>query len=146
MLKILIINGPNLNMLGLREPGIYGNKSLEDIKNECLGEAQSMGMEIDFIQSNIEGELITTIQQSLGKYDGIIINPAAYSHTSIGILDALKSVNIPTVEVHLSNIYKRDEFRHKSYVSLYATGVIGGFGSYGYILALKAIYAELSKK
>lgn len=141
-MKILILNGPNLNMLGKREPEIYGKETLDNIKNKCEKKAKENKINIDFRQSNYEGELITWIQEALGNFDAIIINPGAYTHTSIAILDALKSVNIPTIEVHLSNIYKREEFRHKSYVSLFAEGVISGFGSNGYLLALESIISK----
>lgn len=137
-MKILILNGPNLNMLGKREPEIYGKETLENIKNQCEIKAKKEGVEIDFRQSNLEGELVTWIQEAtIGNYDGLIINPAAYTHTSVAILDALQMLNIPIIEIHLSNIFKREEFRHKSYISLAATGVISGLGSRGYILAIE---------
>lgn len=144
--KVLILNGPNLNMLGKREPEIYGHETLADIEKLCLKESKNLNIEIDFKQSNFEGNLIEIIQKSLGIYDAIIINPAAYTHTSIAILDALKSVNLPTIEVHLSNIFKREDFRKHSFVSLYANGVISGLGSYGYILAIRAIKNILDSK
>ncbi|MDR2557408.1 MAG: type II 3-dehydroquinate dehydratase [Mycoplasmataceae bacterium] len=142
-MKILILNGPNLNLLGVREPAVYGNETLHDIEEKCLAKAQSLNWTITWKQSNHEGELVELIQQALNNYDAIIINPAAFTHTSVAILDALKTVNIPTVEVHLSNVFKREEFRHHSYVSLVAIGVISGFGSAGYLLALE--YLNLKK-
>lgn len=137
--KILILNGPNLNMLGSREPSIYGTVSLSDIEADCAQKAKKLGLSIDFRQSNHEGELIDWIQQAPKNSAGIIINPAAYSHTSIGIADALRSVGLPIVEVHISNIFARETFRHHSYVSLVASGVICGLGPAGYVHALSAI-------
>lgn len=125
-------------MLGKREPEIYGKETLEDIKKKCNLEAKKLGISIEFKQSNSESELVTWIQDALNKFDGIVINPAAYTHTSVAILDALKSVQIPTVEIHLSNVFQREEFRHHSYVSLQAKTVISGAGSNGYLLAINA--------
>ncbi|MBO4519880.1 MAG: type II 3-dehydroquinate dehydratase [Alphaproteobacteria bacterium] len=139
MRRVLIINGPNLNMLGLRQPEIYGSDTLADIEAACREKAAALQLEIECFQSNIEGEIVTVIQQARGKFDAIVINPAAYSHTSVAILDALLAVDMPVVEVHLSNIHKRDEFRHFSYVSKAAAGVICGFGKQGYLLALEAV-------
>ena len=140
MSRILILNGPNLNMLGTREPGIYGYDTLKDIEKLCEEEAKSLDLKIDFRQSNIEGELITWIQQApLQGFSGIIINGGAYTHTSIAIMDALLILEIPIIEVHITNIFKREEFRHLSFVSPAAEGVICGLGSRGYALALKAI-------
>lgn len=139
MHKILILNGPNLNMLGVREPGIYGQFKLEEINKNILKEAKKLGCEVDFFQSNSEGELINKIQASYQKYNGIIINPAAYTHYSIAIRDALAAVKIPTVEVHLSNIHAREEFRKNSVIAPVAIGQISGFGWYSYILALSAM-------
>ena len=136
-MKILILNGPNLNMLGKREPEIYGKETLDDIKKQCEIKAEKMGAEIDFRQSNIEGELVSWIQSAIGNFDGLIINPAGYTHTSVAILDALKMLNIPIIEIHLSYIFQREEFRHKSYVSLVANGIISGLGSKGYLLAME---------
>lgn len=138
-MKVLILNGPNLNMLGVREPKHYGHETLADIENMCHKVAEKIGIEIDFRQSNSEGEIITYIQQALNNFDGIIINPAGYTHTSVAIMDALLAVNLPVIEVHLSNIHKREEFRHISYVSKISDGIICGLGSYGYELALNAI-------
>ena len=134
---VLVINGPNLNMLGIREPEIYGEKSYEALCSLIENEAKSREIDVEFFQSNHEGDIVDKIQQAYGKADGIIINPAAYTHTSIAILDALKAVNIPTCEVHLSDINSREDFRKLSYVSLYAEKKIYGYGFMGYIEALK---------
>ena len=136
--KIEIINGPNINLLGKREPEIYGNLTLEDINNKIKDHATKLSLDVSFFQSNIEGEIVNKIQQS-HKSDGIIINAAAFTHTSVAILDALKSLDIPKIEVHISNIYKREEFRHKSLISQTVNGVICGFGINGYNLALEGI-------
>jgi 3-dehydroquinate dehydratase-2 len=144
MKKLLIINGPNLNMLGKRPAEIYGSKSLQDILDMASSYAKPLGIELSSVQSNSEGDLVDYIQQAVGVYGGIIINPGAYSHTSIAIRDAIESINIPVIEVHLSNIYKREEYRRKSYVSEVATGVISGLGANGYILAVSALEEILS--
>ena len=136
--KIDIINGPNLNLLGKREPEIYGNSTLEDINKEIQKYASENDMEINFFQSNIEGEIVTRIQECQNS-DGLIINAAAFTHTSVAILDALKSLNIPKIEVHISNIYKREEFRHKSLISQSVNGIICGFGINGYKLAIEGM-------
>ena len=138
-LRILILNGPNLNMLGIREPHIYGSESLEDIENMSRDQARLHGLAVDFRQSNFEGELVTIIQQARDNACGIILNPAGYTHTSVAILDALKLTELPTIELHLSNPHSREKFRHKSFVSEVATGIICGFGSFGYILAIDAL-------
>ena len=135
-MKIAVIQGPNLNMLGIREQHIYGPMNLEQIHDQLKNAAAQNGVELEFFQSNLEGELVDRIQECLGTVDGIMINPAAYSHTSIAIKDALKAVELPTVEVHISNIYKREEFRQKSLISDIATGGIFGLGDFGYILAI----------
>lgn len=135
---MLILNGPNLNLLGTREPAVYGNETLDDIETACRDEAERLELEIDFRQSNHEGELVSWIQEARGEHDAIILNAGAYTHTSIAILDALQAVGLPVVEVHLSNIFRRESFRHHSYVSLAARGVICGLGSHGYLLALQA--------
>jgi 3-dehydroquinate dehydratase-2 len=139
MTKVLIINGPNLNMLGKRQPEIYGNVTLEEIENISKEEAKKVGVEIEFSQSNDEAQIIEAIQSAATKYKGIIINAAAYTHTSVAIMDALLASGLPTIEVHLSNIFKREEFRHHSYVSKAAQGVICGFGAESYRLAVQAI-------
>ena len=138
MRRIFIINGPNLNMLGTRQPEIYGSDTLADIESGCREKAAALGLEIEFFQSNHEGEIVTAIQQARGRFDAVVINPAAYSHTSVAIMDALLACGMPVVEVHLSNIHRREEFRHFSYVSKAADGVICGFGKQGYLLALEA--------
>lgn len=137
--KVLIINGPNLNMLGTREPSVYGYQTLADIEALCEEESERLGLDIDFRQSNIEGQIVTWIQEAKEQFDGIIINPAAYTHTSVAIMDALLACGLPIIEVHLSNIHRREEFRHHSYISLAANGVICGLGGVGYALALQAV-------
>ena len=137
-LPVLIINGPNLNMLGVREPALYGRETLADIEKRCTAHASKLGLAIDFRQSNLEGELVTWIQQARGTASALIINAGAYTHTSVAILDALKLLDAPIIEVHLSHIFRREAFRHHSYVSLVAHGMISGFGAHGYILALDA--------
>ncbi len=137
--KIHIINGPNLNLLGSRQPEIYGSQTLDDIEQLCSSKAKSLGFEIVFLQSNAEGELVELIQEAGATGSGIIINAAAYTHTSIAILDALKACDVVCIEVHLSNVFAREEFRHKSYVSQAVTGMICGFGARGYELALEAL-------
>ncbi|MDL1956508.1 MAG: type II 3-dehydroquinate dehydratase [Candidatus Desulfofervidus auxilii] len=146
MKRILILNGPNLNLLGERETSFYGNLRLEEINEMIKIEAEKYGLEVDFFQSNYEGALVEAIQKAKGKYDVIIINPAAYTHTSIAIRDAILAVNIPTIEVHLSNIYKREPFRHHSYISDVAIGQICGFGAQSYLLAIKAAAAISQQK
>ena len=131
-MKILVINGPNLNMLGIREPDIYGRRTYGDLVGFIIKSAEALGIEADVFQSNHEGVIVDEIQKSLGRYDGIVINPAAYTHTSVAILDALKAVGIPAVEVHLSDINARENFRHVSYVSLACKKTIKGKGFEGY--------------
>ncbi|MGN0904170.1 MAG: type II 3-dehydroquinate dehydratase [Alphaproteobacteria bacterium] len=143
---ILIINGPNLNMLGTREPEIYGSETLTDIEAACRVLAVRLGLTVDFRQSNSEGDIVTWIQDARKTHAGIIINPAAYSHTSVAILDALLACGLPVIEVHLSNIHRREKFRHHSYVSEAADGVICGLGKQGYLLALEAVSFILSKE
>ena len=145
MKTIYLLNGPNLNLLGKRQPEIYGHETLDDVARMCQ-EACAEGFEIKALQSNHEGQIVDWIHEARTKHAGIIINPGAYSHTSVAILDALLSVDLPTVEVHLSNIHQREEFRHHSYVSRAAKGVICGFGSLGYILALQALAAEIKSR
>ena len=144
-MKIAIIQGPNLNMLGIREQHIYGSMSLEQIHDQLKNAAAQNGIEVEFFQSNLEGEIVDRIQECLGTVDGIMINPAAYSHTSIAIKDALSAVSMPVVEVHLSNIYKREEFRQKSRTSGASTGVISGFGPFGYHMGLIALMQIISE-
>ena len=141
--RVLLLNGPNLNMLGTREPQTYGSQTLADIEKMATAEGEKVGLTVTCKQSNIEGELVTWIQQALGTQDAIIINPGAYSHTSIAIHDAIRAVGLPVVEVHLSNIYTREAFRHHSYVSPVALGVICGLGATGYKLALHALAEKL---
>ncbi len=136
---ILVLNGPNLNLLGTREPAVYGTGTLDDLETLCAETAEGLGVSIDFRQSNHEGELITWIQEARASAAGLIINPAGYSHTSIALMDALAALDIPVIEVHLSNIHKREPFRQHSYVSRAATGVICGLGFAGYRLALIAL-------
>ena len=138
-MRILILNGPNLNMLGVREPHIYGHESLDDIRASCDERAAKVGATVDFRQSNSEADLIDWIQQARGTADGIIINPAAFTHTSVAILDALVLSELPVVEIHISNIFRRESFRQHSYVSAGATGIISGFGARGYLLAIDAL-------
>lgn len=136
---LLVLNGPNLNLLGVREPSVYGRETLDDVRARCEAKGKALGFKIDFRQSNTEGDLVTAIQEARTKAAGILINAGAYTHTSIAILDALQAVDVPVVEVHLSNIFKRDDFRHHSYVSLAANGVICGLGAMGYELGLEAL-------
>jgi len=142
-MKILIINGPNLNMLGKREKGIYGNMTLEEINQLIAKEFTSSDVNIDYFQSNEEGKLITEIQLSEEAYDGVIINPGAYSHYSIAILDAIRSIAIPVIEVHLSNIHSREEYRRKTVTGEGCLGIVSGFGYYGYIMAVNALINTL---
>ncbi len=137
--RILVLNGPNLNMLGAREPALYGHRTLDDIQEMCADRAEALGLDIDFRQSNHEGELVEWIQQARGVFAGIVINPGGYTHTSIAILDALLLSELPVVEIHISNIFRREPFRGHSYISQAASGMITGFGAHGYVLALDAI-------
>lgn len=138
-MKILIINGPNINLLGTREKHIYGKVNYEEMCKYLAEEAEKLKLSIDIVQSNIEGELVNYIQDACGKYDCIIINPAAYTHYSIAILDAIKAVNIPTVEVHISNVHSREEFRRRSVTAPACIGQICGFGVYGYVMAMMGL-------
>ena len=144
-MKILVINGPNINMLGIREKNIYGNNDYNSLVEKIKKEANELNCQVDFFQSNIEGEIITSIQKAFGVYDGIIINPAAYTHYSIGILDALKAVNIPAIEVHISNIQQREDFRKKSVTAEGCVGQISGLGFEGYTLALRGLVNLIRK-
>ena len=141
-MRVLVINGPNLNMLGIREPNVYGRKSFADLEKYIRDEAESLSISIDLYQSNHEGAIVDVIQNALGHYDGILINPAAYTHTSVAILDALKAIQLPTVEVHLSDIKTREPFRQFSYVSLYAQKTICGKGFEGYAEGLQWLKAN----
>ena len=144
--KIIIINGPNLNLLGEREQSQYGTISFENLRDICLKKAKEIEINLDFFQSNIEGEIVNLIQEARNKYDGIIINAAGFTHTSVAIRDALSIFKKPIIELHISNIYKREEFRHKSLISDIATGGIFGLGSEGYILAIISIQKILKNE
>lgn len=143
--KVLLLNGPNLNLLGRREPEIYGSQTLNEIVDNVRAIAESLSVELQHFQTNSEAELINRIHQAMGEVDFIVINPAAFTHTSIALRDALLGVNIPFIEVHLSNVHAREEFRHKSYLSDKALGVICGFGVDGYEFALRKAHSTLSK-
>ena len=145
MSKIIILNGPNLNLLGEREKDKYGNITLKDIENICKDFSKKNDIDLSVYQSNIEGELVEEIQKSRKNQDGLIINAGGYTHTSVAIHDALKIIKIPIIELHITNIYNREDFRHKSLISKIANGVICGFGSEGYIMALKAMKTYLKK-
>ena len=146
MKPVLVINGPNLNMLGLREPDVYGHETLAGLEERCRTKAKALGLDISFRQSNLEGEIVTWIQEARSAASGLILNAGAYTHTSVAIHDALRIAELPLIEVHLSNIYKREPFRHHSYVSSVANGVLCGFGGLGYELALDAIHKILTVK
>tara|TARA_A100001037_G_scaffold150700_1_gene136094 strand:+ start:11149 stop:11595 length:447 start_codon:yes stop_codon:yes gene_type:complete len=141
--KILVLNGPNLNLLGTREPHIYGSETLDDVQFMTEARARELGLEVEFRQSNSESEIVDWIQSAKGTAHGIIINAGAYTHTSIAILDALIAVSLPVVEVHLSNLFKREEFRHHSFITSAAAGLITGFGAKGYPLAVEAMSSIL---
>ena len=143
MNNIIIINGPNLNLLGEREQSQYGKITFGDLKNICLEHSKKIGIKLEFFQSNLEGEIVTKIQEARKQYDGIIINAAGYTHTSVSIRDALDIFKKPIIELHISNIYKREEFRQKSLISNIVTGIICGLGSNGYILAINAMHELL---
>jgi 3-dehydroquinate dehydratase-2 len=143
MLRILVLHGPNLNLLGAREQGIYGSTSLDAIDADLSKLAEQLAIQVDIRQSNHEGELVTWIQEARSGYDGILINPAAYTHTSVAIRDALAAVALPTVEVHLSNIYQRESFRHQSHVAGVSLGQVSGLGPVGYLLALRGLHEHL---
>ncbi len=137
--NIMVLNGPNLNLLGTRQPEVYGSETLGDVEAACIAKGQSLGFAVDFRQSNHEGRLVDSIQEARGPFAGIVFNPGAYTHTSIAIMDAIESVDIPVIEVHISNIHKREGFRHISYVSKVAVGVIAGLGTYGYLIGLQGL-------
>ena len=143
MTSILILNGPNLNLLGTRQPDVYGHTTLSDIERMCHDKAAELAVKIDFQQTNLEGALVDMVHAARGTHDGIIINAGAYTHTSIAVMDAISSVEIPAIEVHLSNIHAREAFRHTSYISKVAFGMICGFGAKGYVLALEAMAHHL---
>ena len=143
MKNIIIINGPNINLLGEREQSQYGSITYDDLKNKCVKYSKNLGVNIEFTQSNIEGEIVTIIQNAKEKFDGLIINAAGFTHTSVAIRDALTIFKKPSIELHISNIYKREEFRHKSMISDVVTGIICGLGSNGYILAINAMHELL---
>jgi len=145
MTSILILNGPNLNLLGTRQPEVYGHSTLADIEKMCRGHASSRSCEMDFAQSNSEGALIDRVHAAKGVHDGIILNAGAYTHTSIALMDAIASVELPVVELHLSNVHAREDFRHVSYIARVALGVICGFGAAGYPLAMDALLAHLAQ-
>ena len=140
MKNIIIINGPNINLLGEREQSQYGSITYDDLKNKCIKYSKDLEVDIEFTQSNIEGEIVTIIQKAKRKFDGLIINAAGFTHTSVAIRDALTIFKKPSIELHISNIYKREEFRHKSMISDVVTGIICGLGSNGYILAINAMH------
>ena len=142
-MQILVVNGPNLNMLGTREPEKYGTKTLDSINEELRQFASDNGVGIDFFQSNIEGEIVNAIQSAKGKFDGIILNPAAYTHTSVAIRDALLATEIPAIEVHLSNVYSREEFRQTTYTAGVCLGQIAGMGDFGYKLSILGLIEKL---
>ena len=144
--KIIIINGPNLNLLGEREQSQYGSINFKDLKDNCLKKAKEIGINLEFVQSNIEGELVNLIQDARKNYDGMIINAAGFTHTSVAIRDALEIFKKPIIEVHISNIYKREEFRHKSLISDIVTGGVFGLGTEGYILAIIAMHKILNNE
>ena len=146
MLRILVLHGPNLNLLGTREQAIYGTETLDSIDGALTKLAEELAVEVDIRQSNVEGELVTWIQEAGSGYAGIIINPAAYTHTSIAIRDAVAAVGLPTIEVHLSNIHQREPFRHHSYMAGVAVGQIAGLGPAGYLLALRGLHGHLTTR
>jgi 3-dehydroquinate dehydratase-2 len=143
---IFVLNGPNLNLIGVREPAIYGSETLDDVRRRTEARAKALGHAVDFRQTNSEGELVTWIQEARGAADGIILNAGAYTHTSVALLDALKGAERPVIELHLSNVFRREPFRHHSYVSPAAQGIICGFGPKGYELAIEAMADLLASK
>ena len=143
-MRIAVINGPNLNLLGVREPALYGTESLADIENHLLTVARELGVELTFSQHNGEGEIVDAVHALRGRADGALVNAGAYSHTSLAIRDALAAVALPTIEVHLSNIHQREEFRHRSYISAVVVGQIAGLGPTGYLLALRGLHDHLT--
>ncbi|MFB9150505.1 type II 3-dehydroquinate dehydratase [Roseovarius ramblicola] len=146
MASILILNGPNLNLLGTRQPEVYGHETLADIEAMCRAHSAAHGLALGFAQSNHEGALVDAIHAARGHHDGIILNAGAYTHTSIALMDAISSVQVPTIELHLSNIHAREPFRHHSYIARVALGVICGFGAHGYVLAIDALRGHLERR
>lgn len=144
MKPVFVLNGPNLNLLGLREPAVYGTATLKDVEERCRAHAAGLGLSIDFRQSNHEGELVTWIHEARDKASAIAINAGAYTHTSVALHDALRTAEVPAVEVHLSNVYKREAFRHHSFMAPAVTGVICGFGPESYVLALTALHSLIT--
>ena len=144
MPSILILNGPNLNLLGTRQPEVYGSTTLKDIEQMCADAAQRLGVSVAFAQSNHEGTLVAQIHAAKGSHDGIVLNAGAYTHTSIALMDAISSVELPVIELHLSNVHAREAFRHTSYIAPVAIGLICGFGAHGYVLALEALSEHLA--
>lgn len=144
MKPVFVLNGPNLNLLGLREPAIYGAATLKDVEARCRAHAASLGFDIDFRQSNVEGELVTWIHEARDRASGIAINAGAYTHTSVALHDALKAADLPSVEVHLSNVHKREAFRHHSFIAPAVNGIICGFGTESYVLALSALHSIIT--
>lgn len=142
--SILILNGPNLNLLGTRQPEVYGRTTLADVEAMCAEKANTLGIAIDFRQSNHEGELVDWIQEAKGRHQGIVINAGAYTHTSVALADAIASVELPVTEVHISNIHQRETFRHVSYLSKVSVGMICGFGPFGYLMGIDALVNHLS--
>ncbi len=145
MHSLLILNGPNLNLLGLRQPEVYGRTTIADVEAMCRSYAEALGVALDFAQSNHEGALIDAIHAARGTKDGIILNAGAYTHTSLALMDAISSAEVPTIELHLSNVHAREEFRHVSYIAKVALGVICGFGPRGYTLAMDALVSHLER-
>ena len=146
MLRILVLHGPNLNLLGTREPTVYGSTTLEEINEALIALGKELGVSVEARQSNVEGELVTWIQQASSQFEGLVFNPAAYTHTSIALRDAVTAVGLPMVEVHLSNIHSRESFRRRSYLASVALGQISGFGLQSYVLGLRAIVHALQSK
>ncbi|MCA0941087.1 type II 3-dehydroquinate dehydratase [Salipiger pacificus] len=145
MHSLLILNGPNLNLLGLRQPEVYGRTTIADVEATCRAHAENLGVALEFSQSNHEGALIDAIHAARGTKDGIILNAGAYTHTSVALMDAISSAEVPTIELHLSNVHAREEFRHVSYIAKVALGVICGFGPRGYTLAMDALVSHLER-
>lgn len=146
MASVLILNGPNLNLLGTRQPEVYGRTTLADIEASCHKHGQGIGLDVVFAQSNHEGVLVDTIHAARGRHDGIILNAGAYTHTSIALMDAISSVELPAIELHLSNVHAREEFRHTSYIARVCVGIICGFGANGYLLAMDAMKMHLAPR